>query len=148
MHDFNAICATLAARYAPGTLATPAGGTAIRTAYGHAPHSLPATPAVVVMPQTGDVVPGSGEWTITHHVDVNFYLAKSQGDVTRNETQRQIWLPSLLSATLGAMTLSATIKSGLPTSYEFLELSYGDQLYDGITIHLDMIIREAVTMTA
>jgi hypothetical protein len=149
--DMLAICNALAARYAPGTIGTPATGTpaTIRAVYGQAPHSMPTTPAVVVMPQTGDVVMGSGTWDVTHHIDVLFYHSKKQGDVPRSETQRQLWLPSLLEATLGAATLGlgGVVKSALPVEYEFLELPYGGDSYEGIRIGVDVIVREPVTLT-
>ena len=102
----------------------------------------------MVLPQTGDVVAETGSWVITHHIDVNYYLSKAAGDLPREETQRQLWLPSLLVAPLSQMTLGiVNVKSTLPTGYEFRELPYGGDGYDGIIIHLDVIVREPVTFT-
>lgn len=148
--NLKSICDAIAARYAPGTISTPSGAEAMRNSYGQSPHSMPNTPAVVVQPQTGEAVPGSGTWDVTHQVDVEFYLSKSPGDVARVEKQRQLWLPTLLEAVLGQMQLglgSDGVKSALPTGYEFTTLDYGGDIYDGIVIHLDVIVREPVTYT-
>lgn len=147
--DFKAICNGIAARYQAGTITTPAGAVAMKKAYGQMPASMPNVPAVVVIPQDGDVVIGSGTWDVTHHIDVNFYLSKAPGDPERVEAQRQTWLPTLLQAPLGAMQLglAGTVKSAFPVSYEWAELPYGADLYDGITIRLDVIVRENVTLT-
>lgn len=148
MVSLKAICDALAARYAAGTIATPTGATAMRSSWAQAPHGPKPTPFLVIAPQTGDVIGGAGEWQITHHVDANFYLSKAPGDIHRVETLRQLWLPTLLAAPLGLMTLGITnVKSDFPVSYEFLELPYEGDGYDGITIHLDVIVREPVTFT-
>ena len=144
------ICDAIAALYAPGTISTPSGATAIRNSYGQAPHSMPNTPAVVVMPQSGEAVIGSGTWDVTHQIDVQFFLSKAPGDVERVETQRQLWIPVLLSATLGQLQLglgSDNLKSALPTGYEFTTLDYGGDIYDGIVIRLEVIVRDPVTLT-
>ena len=145
--DIEAICDALAARYTPGTIGTPTGVPAMRAAYGQMPHSMPNTPAVVVMPQDGDVVAESGSWVLTNNIDVNFYLSKAPGDIERVETYRQKWLQTLLEAVLGSLTLGSIVKSAFPIGWEFTELPYGGDQYDAIVIHYQVIVREAVTFT-
>ena len=89
----------------------------------------------------------SGSWQVTHSIDVLFYLSKAPGDVERVETQRQKWLPLLLGALNGKLTVGlAYVKSVMPVSYEFTELPYGGDSYDGIRITVSAIVRETVTL--
>lgn len=146
--DLKAVADGLAAKYAPGTIATPTGAEPMRGSYGQMPEELAGTPSVVVFPESGEIVPGSGMWTVTHQMDVYFYMSKV-GDLARAEEQRQLWLPNLLTACLANMTLGvANVKSALPSGYEFVEMIYGGTTYDGIIVHYDVIVREPVTFTA
>jgi len=147
--DFNAICDGLAARFAAATIGTPTGATAMRGAYGQAPNGVPTFPCVVVVPQNGDVTYGAGIEDGQHDIDVNFYYAKAAGDFPRSETQRQLWLPYLLTATNGQMALglAPTVLKAIPTGYEFAELPYGGETYDGIVVHYRVWTRDSVTLT-
>lgn len=151
MHSLKAICDALATSLAGTT--TPSGALAIHKGYAQMPKNLGQAPALVVAPQTGEIVLESGAWVVTHHIDVNLYVSKRQADNTRQETQRQLWIVPLLSRvitagyTLGLVT-SNGVKSVLPTTYEFEELPYGADLYDGIVIHFDAIVREPIVAVA
>lgn len=150
MFSLENICDALAARYVGTVIGTPANALAMRASYGQMPNNIPSTPCVVVMPKTGDVVYGSGQWDVTHKIDVLFYYQKSQGDLVRSMTELQRWLPLLLSATHGQVSLGLTsggVKSALPADYEFSLLDYGGEEYDGIIVHHNVIVREAVTLT-
>ena len=149
MFNLETICDALAARYTGTAIGTPSNALGMRATYGQMPNSVPVTPSVVIMPKTGEVVYGSGSWDVTHQIDALFYHSKRQGDVPRSETERQRWLPYLLSATHGMMALGlgGTVKSAMPTGYEFVVLPYGGDEYDGIVVHLDVIVRETVTLT-
>lgn len=148
MSDFKAICNALATKYGAGTIATPSGAVAMRSASGQAPHGPKQPPFVVVFPESGTIILESGAWVITHRINVDFYLSKAPGDISRVETQRQIWLPTLLAATLSGYTLglAGTVKSALPIGYEFVELPYGGDMYDGIRINFEVIVRESITV--
>lgn len=142
--DLKAICDALAVRYDPGTISTPTGAQAIRNSYGQMPHSMPNTPSVVIVPQEGEATPGTGMWDLRNKIDVNFYISKAPGDLARVELQRQLWLPTLLSACTASMNLGiAVVKSTFPISWEFIELPYGGDQYDGIVIHLEVWVQEA-----
>lgn len=146
--DMNAICNALAARFAPGTIGTPTGAEAMRYAYGQAPNNLPATPSVVVLPEDGQVVANPGQWRFEHNIDVLFYLAKAPGDTARVETQRQLWLPTLLAATQGQAKLGVSgVDKALPTEWEFTELPFGGDEYHGIRINYRVWVTETVTLT-
>ena len=147
--DFEAICDAIAARYAPGTLATPSGAQAMRASYGQAPHSMPATPAVVVRPRDGEVILGSGQVMGQHNIDVEFFLSKAPGDIERVETQRQKWLPYLLTATYGQLKLglAGTVDKAIPMGWEFTELPYGGDSYYGIIVHLRVWTTETQALT-
>lgn len=147
--DFYAACNGLAARYAPGTIATPAGEVAMRAAYGQSPNNIAVTPCVVVYPQDGDLVYGSGTKDGEYRLDVQFYLQKASGDYPRMETSRQRWLVPLLGATDGQMKLgqAAPVAKAIPTTWEFNQPTYGDDTYDGILLHVTIFTTaEPVTL--
>lgn len=154
MIDYQAICNALAARHAPGTMATPSGASAIRGASGQMPKGVPATPYMYVEPTSGTVVAQSGTWDEHHYMDAVFLLAKKSGDPARVEKQRQIWLPSLLTATTGQMKLGLgaqsgySVKSAFPQGYEWDEVDVGGDAYDAIRVHYDVWVQETVTLVA
>lgn len=147
--DLRAICDAVAARYAPGTLATPTGAVAVREAFGQAPQALRLTPSVVVIPKTGTVELGAGKVDGTIDLDVLFYVSKAPGDLARVEAQRQRWLPELLDA------LDAKVQLGLPTyvqraypvDWEFAELAYNGEAYDGIRVTIRVWYTEPRTFS-
>lgn len=149
MHNLENICDALAAAYAGTAIGTPTSATAMRATYGQMPNNVPMTPCVVIAPQEGEVVYESSFWSVTHQIDALFYHSKRQGDLPRSESERQRWLPYLLNATNAHLSLqlsAAGVKSAMPTSYEFTTLTYGGDEYDGIVVHLDVIVRETITM--
>lgn len=148
--DLEDICDALAARYVSATIGTPTGALPIRFTYGQAPNSMPATPSVVVIPQRGEMVYNPGQRQTQHEIDVLFYHSKRQGDIPRSETERQRWLMYLLNALHGQAKLglgSSGVDKALPTNYEFVELPYGGDLYDGIRISVTVWVTESVTLT-
>lgn len=147
--DFNDICDGLAARYAPGTIGTPTGASAMRGAYGQEPNGAKPTPFVVVHPQDGEVTFDPGILRGEHNLDVDFYLSKASADFKRIETERQLWLPLLLTATTGQvkLNLAPIVMKALPVGWEYDQLPYGGETYDGITIHYRVWTEEAVTLT-
>lgn len=148
--NLHTIRTNLAAKYAPGTIATPSGASAMRFAYGQTPKSIPATPCVYIEATDGEVVMGAQEWTVTNHLIVNFLLAKKPGDPERVDAQRDRWLETLLKATFldVDLGLAGSVKSAYPASYEYTEIDFGADVYDGIRVFVDVTVREAVTLTA
>ena len=141
----KAICDALATRYAN---MTPPAGETLRAAHGQAPHSMPTTPRIVFFPQDGEMVTEPGMWVGTSRIDLTLYLSKAPGDLARVETQRQKWLGPLLSRLDGATTITLAgsgVKSALPVGWEFTEVPYGGDNYDGIIVHLEIITRQAAT---
>jgi hypothetical protein len=150
MFSLENICDALATCHAGTAIGTPTSATAMRATYGQMPNNVPMTPCVVIMPKTGEAIFGSGTWDTTHQIDALFYHSKRQGDIPRSETERQRWLPLLLSATKSQVALglsTAGVKSALPTGYEFVTLTYGGDEYDGIVVHYEVIVREPITLT-
>lgn len=150
MFNLYTICTNLAAKYAAGTITTPSGAPAMRFSYAQTPASIPATPAVYIEVDDGEVVMGAGEWTVTHHIIVNFLLSKAPGDPERVEANRQRWLATLLAATHADadLSLSGTVKSAYSVRYEFTIIDFAADSYDGIRVFLDVIVREPVTLVA
>ena len=136
--------------YLPATLnaAKHSGALDIRKTYPQAPDSLPATPAIVFLPQDGEVIEATGgTYNEEHHVDVWFVFAFKQGDIERAEAQRQLWVGPLIAALFsitGRDTLvSGTgIKSALPETYEFALLPYSGQEHPGIRFPVTITIRD------
>ena len=152
MFDFYAACNAIAARYAPGTIATPSGEVAMRAAYGQYPNNIATSPCVAISPQNGDLVYESGAKRGEYRVDVHFYLAKAKGDYKRLETSRQRWLPTLLGALDGQIQLglggSGTVQKAIPLTWDYAQLSYGDDTWDGIVIHVTIYTLEPVTLVS
>jgi hypothetical protein len=150
MFNLHTICTNLAAKYAPGTITTPTSAPAMRFAYAQTPASIPATPAVYIEVDDGEVVMGAGTWDVTHHLVVNFLLSKAPGDPERVEANRQRWLATLLAATHADadLTLPGVVKSAFSARYEFVQIDFGADLYDGIRVFVDVIVREPVTLSA
>lgn len=147
--DLKAICDGLAGKFAAGTISTPSGATAMRKSYGQMPIGTPMLPAVVIVPQSGEVVLDSQAWHGTQLVDVVFLYSKSQGDTARAETQRQLWLPNLLSATFADMDLGLApdVAKAYPQGWEFAEYPYGGQDYDAVIVHYAVDVRITQAMT-
>lgn len=151
MIDFAAICSNLAARYAPGTLATPSGATAIRGSLGSRPKAITAVPYAFVELDTGTITANS-QWLHEVTADVVFCLSKRPGDPARVDVQRQKWLATLLAATEGKLTLGLAGQSGwtlnkaLPTGWEFTEEQVGQEEWDAIRVHFLLHIYETVSL--
>lgn len=147
--DFNAACTALAARFAPGTIATPSGERAMQASYGQAPNNLKQTPAVVVQPTKGQLIYGGGVKNGQYDVDVEFYLASRSVEFGRIETSRQKWLVNLLGACDGQLLLglgASGIQKVVPLDWEYRVLTYGGTEYDGIVIHERIWTIEPVTL--
>jgi len=147
--NLKTISTNLAAQFATGTLATPSGADAMRSVWGQAPHGPKPTPFLVVEPRKGTVTVQAQQIENQLNLDVLFFLSKAPGDIERVETQRQLWLASLLTATYGnlAIDLEPTVLKAIPTEWEFVEIPYGADNFDGIVIHYTVYTREQVTLT-
>ena len=142
--------AMAAGPYLPATLnaSKHSGAIDIRKTHAQAPDSLPATPAVLFLPQTGEVIEGgSMTYTETHDVDVWWVFAFKQGDIERAETQRQLWVGPMIAALFAtatrlALVAGVSIKSALPTTYEFDTLPYSGVEHPGIRFRVVITIRD------
>lgn len=149
--DFKAIADGLAARYAPGVVTPPSGYPNIVTATATPPNALPQSPYVVVYPDSGDVVYGSGERRDEPaRFLVNFYYAKHEGDVPRESAALLNWLGVLLAQLHGQMKLglaASGVMKALVTTWSVGALLYAGVQYDGITLNVQVWTQEAVTLT-
>ncbi len=145
--DLYAACNALAARYAAVT--APTGEAGIRAGYGQDPNDIAMVPTVVIFPVDGELIYEGGDKRGEYHVDAKLYLSKAAADYKRLETSRQKWLVPLLGATDGQLQLglaSSGVQKAIPTSWEFAQLVYGSDTYDGIVIHLTIFTIETVTL--
>lgn len=150
--DLKAACDNLASFFAPGTLATPSGATPIRGAFGQAQQGAPALPMLFIEPHDGTVIiPGNSPMESHHLVDVHLLFSNAPGDIARVETDRQLWLATLLHAVDGHTAINSTllgVKSAIPTGYAFDEIGYSGDLYPEIVIHWDIWVQEYPVFTA
>lgn len=136
--DVYAISNALAARFKAVT--APTGQSAIRAAYGQVPQGIAALPCVVVFPRSGTQELNASRLFSTIEFDVLFLVSKSPGDAARIEATRQKWLAPLLAALDGQIQLGLPyVVKAWPTAWEFAEITYGGDPYDGIrlTVRVD-----------
>lgn len=151
--DLKATCDALAARFAPSTITTPANGLAMRASFGQMPNTVPATPAVYVEPTDGEVV-ANARWEHEWNIDAVFLVDKSAADPKRIETQRQIWLPTLLGATQGQLKLGLGAQAGwelakaVPTGWKWDEVDVAGTDFAAIRITYRVYVYETVSLTA
>lgn len=151
--DYKALSDALAARYAPGVVTPPTGYANIVASTAQPPNAIPRSPYVIVWPNKGalivapDMVYGRPQEFL-----VNFYYAKHEADLPREEAALQSWLGVLLGQTFPAMTLNwtgaGTVLKAIPVSWEIGALDYAGIIYDGITITVHIFTEEIVTMAA
>jgi hypothetical protein len=148
--DLKAICDNLAAKYAPGTIATPSGASAMRRAYAAQPVNVPALPAVVLEVQSGEVILDSGAWHGNVLIDVVLLVTKAQGDTARADQERQLWLPALLAACWSDMDLGLApdVAKAYPLGWEFGEHSVAGTAYDAVIVHFAVSLRISQAMAA
>lgn len=156
MIDLAAICSGLAARFAPGTIATPSGSptlVAMRSALSKRPKDVNAFPMVYLAVDQGTLVANPGQWNHEISIDVMFLLSKRQADPARVDEERQRWLPSLLAATQGALTIGLggasgySVNKAIPVSWEFTEDVIGATEYDAIRVTFTVFVTETVSLT-
>lgn len=150
----EAILDAMAARFLAAAIGTPSGATAMRASYSETPKNVAATPCHLLEVQDGSVVANPGQWKHEINVDGLLLLSKRPGDTARVETQRRLWLPYLLHATVDQLKLglgSATgysVDKALPTGWEFTEFPIGADNYDAIRVAWTIWVTETVTLTA
>lgn len=153
MIDLKGICDALAARFAPGTIATPTGAVAMRASYAQIPKNVPTVPCVVIDVQDGTLIANPGQWRHEIAIDVVFLLAKRPGDPARVDEQRQRWLGTLLAATEAQLKIGLAAATGysvdkaIPIGWEFTEFPVGADSYDAIRIHFTVYATENVSLT-
>lgn len=152
--DFNAICVALAARFAPGTIGTPTGAQAMRKSFAQTPKQIgPDGPVHLLEVNTGTVIANPGQWKHTMQVDGLLLLSKRPGDSSRVETQRKLWLPFLLHATVDQLKLGLggatnyTVDKALPEGWRWDEFKVGGDAWDAIRVNWTLYVTENVTLT-
>lgn len=151
--DFESIMDALAARFVAATIGTPTGATAMKASYAEPPKSVPQTPAHLLEVQDGEVVASPGQWKHEMRVDGVLLVAKRPGDPQRVETQRQLWLPYLLHATVDQLKLGLggatnySVDKAIPTGWEWDEVKVADIEFDAIRVHWTVYVTENVSLT-
>lgn len=151
--DFESAMDAFAARFLPATIGTPTGADAMRYSYAEPPNGIPATPSHVLEIQDGEVTPNAGQWMHTIRIDGLLLLSKAPADMPRIETQRQLWLPYLLHATVDQWSLGLGAQSGwgiksvLPGTWTWDTYAVGGVEYEAIRVHWLMTILENIAAT-
>jgi hypothetical protein len=147
--DMKAIADALAARYAPGVVTPPTGYPNIVAATANPPNALLQTPYVVVWPQSGDLIYNPGQRKGEHEFMVNFYYARSEGDIPRESAALNSWLGVLLDRLHGQMQLglSTVVMKAMTMSWSIGALTYAGTVFDGITLTDHVWTADNVTLT-
>jgi hypothetical protein len=149
--DFAAIGAAIAARYAPGTLATPGGETAVRSSTNKPPDQLGALPAVLIIPADGSFGTGArgvggrhGTRLGEHHYLAQLYLAQvADGDLGRQMGSLQAWLTILVDAHLAGLALGGLVVAVRTISWRVGILRYMGTSFAGVELRLQVVTAEA-----
>lgn len=149
--NYKTLADALAARYAPGVTTPPTGYANIVASTATPPNTLPRSPYVVVWPNEGTLIVGSGQVLgRPQEFLVNFYYAKTEGDIPRESTALLSWLGVLLAQTYPALQLGftdGTVLKAIPVKWTIGALVYAGITYDGITITIHIWTNENVTLT-
>jgi hypothetical protein len=141
--DTYAIATAIAARYAPGVMAPPAGLPPIRQATASPPNGITKTPLVLVIPDSGEVEHiGGGTRRMTHVWLVRFYLALST-DLARDYVALEKWTAKLLDAHLAGIALGGLVTAVRTKSYRVGSMRYGAKDYEGIELRVEAVTTEA-----
>ena len=155
MPDFDAINTALVARFAPGTLPTPAGGyDPVRVATGDLPGQMTPLPTALIFPVTGTFDQKTGaKRDSTNNFMLRFYYNQT-GDAERDFPALRKWLTILsnqlaASVQLGGLTWSLTNAQGevtraVPTAWRIGILTYANLQYSGIEIDIAVTVNESL----
>ncbi len=128
--DVDAISTALAARFAPGVVAPPAGYQNIRKATGDLPQSLSAMPIVLVFPDSGAFDTGGGTRAGLHRFIVRFYFGLAR-NLARETNGCRKWLTVLADQlkTGGAVQLGGVVQNAEVADWTIGQLTYAGKTY-------------------
>ena len=147
MADLYAISQAIAARFAAGVVTPPAGFQNIRMATANPPQAMPAQPAVIVFPDSGNVdeLPSrAGTRVTTHAFTARFYYAQA-GDLARDAVALQKWTTVLIDQLKGSVQLAgaiAYVTRVAVTGYKVGYLTYGGKDYSGVELSITCVTSE------
>lgn len=155
MPDFAAIGAAIAARYAPGTLATPAGEVAIRSSTNKPPDQLGALPLVLIVPAEGSFGTGAKGVGGRHGTreGEHWYLAQlfaaqvPDSDLGRAMGSLQAWLTVLVDVHVAQLALGGLVVAVRTISWRVGILRYMGVSYAGVELRLQVVTAEAWSPT-
>jgi hypothetical protein len=149
--DFAAIAAALAARYAPGApgVVTPTGARAIRSSTANLPNDMPATPAVLVLPDMGSMVQGNGsrlagsDWMVRLHYD-----QVAGGSMDRDQVALLAWLGVLVDVLATDSDLGGTVTVARTVSWKVGILRWSQVDYSGLEIRVHTVHSSGFAVSA
>jgi hypothetical protein len=151
--NFEGICDAFALRFTAANIGTPSGATAMRASYSETPKNVPAVPCVLLEVQDGSLIANPGQWKHEMNVDSLLLLSKRPSDPARVETQRRLWLPYLLHATVDQLKLGLggatgySVDKAIPVRWAFDEYVMGADNYDAIRVSWTIYVTESVALT-
>lgn len=149
MPDFDAIAASLAARYAPGVTTPPAPGglTDIRLATADIPNAAPRMlPAVLVYFDRAALQGGNQTRVGLTTWRVQFLLRRQGIDLARDQAPLRKWatvLADRLKPSTGAVALGGTITRAAVTSITIGSIRFGAKVYSGLELIVEARTDEA-----
>lgn len=151
--DVQGLADAIAARYARGTLAAPAGSptlVGIRVATAKLPSKVTVTPTLLVIPESGSLDVG-GQDRVGAHTWRALFLYALTADYPREVNAVNRWLPKLLDAHLSGNQLGgafagvlAEVRTG---GYNVGQITYAGDTFTGCELELQIITTEAWSPT-
>lgn len=141
--DFSGDADAIAARFASGTLAPPAGETAVQVATGDAPQVLAGLPAVLVSLSAGELRAGNGSRQGALEYVARFYLAES-ADVATEGRRILAWASVLIDALKASAQLGGRVAQATVAGFTVPPggLVYATKVYAGIELRVHVVTSE------
>jgi hypothetical protein len=148
MTAYGTVADAIAARFAPGVVAAPAGTNAIRTSSASLPNVIGATPAVLVSIDAGTLTYtagtrlGAADWFVRLYYD-----QAAGGDLERDSRELLDYLTVLVDQLAAALQLSGTVVSAHVTGFRVGMLRYAGAMYTGLELRVHTVTTESWTPT-
>jgi len=145
--DFAGDAAAIAARFASGILAPPAGYAAIREATATPPQALGMLPALVVFLDDGELITAHGERAGGIDYLARFYYVQT-ADIPREGAALLAWASVLVDALKGSVQLGGRVARATVDGFTVGLLPYADLPHAGIELRVHVTTSEAWGATA
>ena len=145
MPDLKAIGTNLAGRYAPGQVATPAGGDAIASSSAQPPKVIGQTPAILVLVDQGSFGEGGANGTRLGTIDWRVCLYYHQADASAWELDAGIiedYLTTMFDQHLIDLDLGGKVVTTRTLGFRLGLLTYAGKTFSGGELRVRTITTE------